>query len=90
MATPTKVHYILGRFVVGEPLIDHEVESKADAERLVATGVFALTEKEANAAAFTTPDATPATDANVKQPAVAPVEPPAAPDTVQAESEKAR
>jgi len=79
MATPTKVHYILGRFVVGEPLIDHEVESKADAERLVATGVFALTEKEANAAAFTTPDATPATDANVKQPAEPPAVVPAAP-----------
>lgn len=53
---PTKVYYIPGRFV-HERLEDHEVESVAEANRLVATGAFALTKKEANEAAFTTPEA---------------------------------
>jgi hypothetical protein len=65
----TRVYPIPGRFAVGVPLIEHEVASKAEADRLVATGVFALSAKEAADAAFTTPEATPATDANVKQPA---------------------
>lgn len=68
MPKETKVYYIPGRFIAGHPLEDHTVESVAAADELVATGVFARTEAEANAAAFTTPEATPATDANVKQP----------------------
>lgn len=81
-ATPSKVFVIPGRFVVGEPLIDHDVESKEEAKRLVDTGAFALSEKEANAAAYTTPEATPATDANVVKPVAAPA---AAPPTAPAE-----
>lgn len=63
----TKVFYIQGRFLPGYRLEDHEVESKAVADEMVATGLFALSEKEANAQAFSTPEATPATDDNVKK-----------------------
>jgi outer membrane biosynthesis protein TonB len=80
MATPTKVFYIQGRFLPGYRLEDHEVESKAQAEEMVGTGLFALTEKEANAQAFSTPEATPADDSNVKQPK------PAEPDEAPAEA----
>lgn len=62
---PTKVYYIPGRFAVGAPLEDHEVESKSAAAELVATGAFALSAKEANAAAYTTPEATEADESNV-------------------------
>jgi hypothetical protein len=51
--TKTAVYYIQGRFGF-ERLEDHEVDSKAEADRLVATGLFALTAKEASAQAFTT------------------------------------
>lgn len=71
MASPTKVYVIPGRFA-HERLENHEVESKAEAERLVATGAFALSQKEANEQAFTTPEATLADDSNVKQPHVQP------------------
>ena len=63
----TKVFHIPGRFVAGEPLEDHTVESVTEADRLVATGAFARTQAEANAGAFNTGEATPATDDNVKQ-----------------------
>lgn len=66
MSTPTKVYYIQGRFLPGMPLQDHEVESKAAAEELVATGLYALSAKDANEQAFTTPDGGEATDENVK------------------------
>jgi len=51
------VYPIRGTFVVGEPMTEHEVESKAEAERLVATGGFALTKAEANAASLWAPEA---------------------------------
>ncbi len=38
-------------------MTEHEVESKAEAERLVATGGFALTKAEANAASLWAPEA---------------------------------
>lgn len=57
-AQRTKVFYVEGRFA-HERLEDHEVDSKAEAERLVATGAFALSQKEANEQANTTPPATP-------------------------------
>ena len=71
---PTKVYPIPGRLVVGEPMTfdedgkpeGREVESKAEAERLVATGGFALSLAEANAQAFSTPEATPASTDNLK------------------------
>lgn len=66
-AKQTKVFHIPGRFV-HERMEDHTVESAAEADRLVATGAFALSKAEADAQAFTTPEATPATDANVKPP----------------------
>lgn len=66
-AKPTKVYAIPGRFA-HERLEDHEVESVEEAQRLVATGAFALTKADASAAAFTTPEATPATEDNVKRP----------------------
>jgi hypothetical protein len=69
MAERTKVFHIPGRLAVGVPNTDHEVESKAEAERLVGTGAFALSQKEADAAAFSTPEATPADESNVKKPA---------------------
>ena len=72
-AKPTKVYHVPGRFV-HERLEDHEVESVEEANRLVATGAFALSAKEANEQAYTTPEATKATDANVK-----PVKQPEAP-----------
>lgn len=68
----TKVFHIPGRFV-HERLEDHEVETKAEAERLVATGAFALSKKEANEQANTSPPATP-----IEEPAE-PVTEPAAP-----------
>lgn len=67
-AQETKVFAIPGRFVVGERMEDHKVGSRQEADRLVATGGFALSEKDANAAAYSTPEATEATDDNVKQP----------------------
>lgn len=82
---PTRVYAIPGRFTNLYPLEDQELPSRKDADAAVATGAFALTQKEANAQAFRTPDATPATDANVKQPRAeapapaAPAEAPAAP-----------
>lgn len=84
MAQPTKVFHIPGRFTHEAPNQDHSVESKAEAERLVATGAFALSAKEANEQAFTTAEATPATDANVKQPRP-PEEPAPEPAPVQPE-----
>jgi hypothetical protein len=66
MAEPIKVFLIPGRFVVGERMEDHEVESKAEAERLAATGGFALSQKEANEQAFSTPEATAASTDNLK------------------------
>lgn len=60
---------IPGRFVAGEPLIDHDVETKAELDRLVATGVFTRSAKEAAEAAWSTSKPTPATDVNVKKPA---------------------
>lgn len=68
MSDPTKVYVIPGRLVVGERMEDHEVESKTEAERLVATGGFALSAAEANAQAFTTPEATPADTKVLKHP----------------------
>lgn len=65
-AQETKVYAIPGRIVPGERMEDHKVESKEEAARMVATGGFALSEKDANAAAYSTPEATPATDDNVK------------------------
>jgi len=55
-AQPQKVYPIRGTFVVGEPMTEHEVESKAEAERLVATGGFALSKAEANAASLWAPE----------------------------------
>lgn len=55
----TKVFHIPGRLVPGEPQEDTTVESKTEADRLVATGAFAHTQKEANELAFTSPAATP-------------------------------
>lgn len=81
-ATPTKVYPIPGRFAVGVPMVEHELDTKAEAEELVSrTGAFALSEKEANDAAFTTPEGTPADDSNVKPPR--PAEEPA-PETTTA------
>lgn len=65
-AIPTKVYPIAGRIAVGHPTIEQELPTKAEAEALVATGAFALSEKEATALAYSTPEATPATEANVK------------------------
>ena len=56
-AQTTRVFPVRGTFVVGEPMTEHEVESKAEAERLVATGGFALTKAEANAASLWAPEA---------------------------------
>ena len=56
-AQPHKVYPIRGTMVVGVPMVEHEVESKAEAERLVATGGFALTKAEANAASLWAPEA---------------------------------
>ncbi len=56
-AQTTKVFPILGTFVVGEPMVEREVESKAEAERLVATGGFALSKADANAASVWEPEA---------------------------------
>ena len=72
-AKPTKVFHIPGRFV-HERLEDHKVESVQEAERLVATGAFALTDAEANELAYTTAPAVEADDSNVK-PAKQPEEP---------------
>ena len=71
----TKVFPIPGRFVNGESMtfdevgkpVAREVESKAEADRLVATGGFALSHSDAMAAAFSTPEATPASTDNVKE-----------------------
>lgn len=66
-ATPTMVYPIPGRIAVGVPMIEQELPTKAEAEALIAsTGAFALSAKEAAAAAYSTPEATEATDANVK------------------------
>ena len=65
-ATPTKVFPIPGRFAVGIPRVAHEVPTKGEAEDLVATGYFALSEAEANAAAHSTPETTEADDSNVR------------------------
>lgn len=85
---PTKVYAIPGRFA-HERLEDHEVESVEEANRLVATGAFALSAKEANDQAFSTPEAKPASDENVKkprsEPAAALQSPPAAPAETAAE-----
>ena len=87
---PTKVYPIAGRFGVGVPLIEHEVPSRKEADELVATGLFALSEKEANDQAYTTPETTEATDENVKVRAAetpkaeAPAPAPAAPDEAPA------
>lgn len=62
MPQETTVFPIPGRFVPDEPLVKHKVESKAEADRLVATGGFALSEKEANEQAYTTPPAVPIQD----------------------------
>jgi len=51
-----KVYPIPGRFVADESLTERDV-SKAEAERLVATGGFASSAKEAKEQAFTTPPA---------------------------------
>lgn len=67
-AKETQVYHIPGRFIAGERMEDHKVESVERANELVATGAFALSEREANAAAYSTPEVTPATDDNVKQP----------------------
>ena len=67
-AKPTKVYHVPGRFLPGYRLEDHQVESQAEADELVATGLYTLTEKEANEQAFTTPATSEATDENVKKP----------------------
>jgi hypothetical protein len=54
MAKPIPVFHIPGRFA-HERLEDHEVESKAEADRLVATSAFALTAAEAKKQAHTSP-----------------------------------
>lgn len=51
-----KVYPIPGRFVGGEPMTERDV-SKTEADRLVATGGFASSAKEAKDQAFTTPPA---------------------------------
>ena len=57
MATQaTKVFPVRGTFVVGEPMVEREVESKAEAERLVATGGFALSKADANTASAWEPE----------------------------------
>lgn len=80
-----KVYPIPGRLVVGEPMefdekgapVARAVDSKEEADRLVATGGFAHTEKDAAEAAFTTPPGEEASTDNLKvQPE--PEEPPAA------------
>lgn len=87
--TPTKVYPIPGRFGVGVALVEQELPTKTAAEELVKTGLFALSEKEANEQAFSTPEATPATDENVKpiRPAETAAEP--APKPARAKPEKA-
>ena len=56
-AQTTRVYPIRGTLVVGEPMVEREVESKAEAERLVATGGFALSKADANAASVWEPEA---------------------------------
>lgn len=53
------VFHIPGRFVHGLPLIDHEVDTKEEADAAVATGAFAHSAAEAKKQAWTTPVATP-------------------------------
>ncbi len=53
----TRVYPIRGTLVVGEPMVEREVESKAEAERLVATGGFALSKADAKAASTWEPEA---------------------------------
>jgi hypothetical protein len=68
-ARPTKVYPIPGRWAVGHAPVVRELPSKKEAEELVSTtGVYALSQSEADEQAYTTPEATPADDSNVKQP----------------------
>lgn len=69
MPKPTTVYPIPGRFLPGYRLEVHDVESAAEADRLVATGLYARSEAEAEALAWSAPEATEATEANVHHPA---------------------
>jgi hypothetical protein len=63
MSKPTKVYPIPGRFAVGHATAVRELPTRKEAEELVSsTGVYALSEKEANEQAYTTPE----DDSNVK------------------------
>ena len=85
-AIPTKVYPIPGRIAIGVPMVVMEFPTKQDAEDFVkANSAFALSEEEAEDAAFTTPEATEADDSNVKQPRSA--EEPAAPEVIPAPEE---